>query len=276
MRDGETVVLAGLIQEEDRKNREAVPGIDDIPGIGDLLSNRNTEKVTTEVILVITPRIVRSVNPPQLAKQTMWSGTANQYNTQPLFSQNRPGSTSLHNEADGAVSSPAGSDSSINKESSDAQNADQDADESNSEDSNDSPPGVSRLQVIPAATSLAIGEEISLTLQGQNFSSAERTSMTITYDPNVMSFKQAIEGPFWAGQQVPPSLTVSAVPNTGQLVIQMGQEGKPVQGSGALGSLVFEAIGAGTSNIHIQNPTVLGANSQPVPVMVQHGRVWVE
>ncbi len=272
MRDGETVVLAGLIQEEDRKNREAVPGIDDIPGIGDLLSNSNTEKVTTEVILVITPRIVRHLTPPPLAKQTMWSGTANQYNTQPLFSQNQPKSTALDTQADGAT----GLNSSLNEEAPEALDAVQDLTESNPEGSNESSPGVSRLQIIPAATSLALGEEILLTLQGQNFSSAERTSMTVTYDPNVMSFKQAVEGPFWTGQQVSPSLTVSAVPKTGQLVIQMGQLGKPVQGSGALASLIFEAIGAGTSNIHIQNPTVLGANSQPVPVMVQHGRVWVE
>ncbi len=273
MRDGETVVLAGLIQEEDRRSREGVPGIDDIPGLGDLLSNSNTDKITTEVIVVITPRIVRNLSPPQLAKQTLWSGTANQYSTQPLFSQNTPGSIALGNESGGEVSSPAGSASpSTNDPSSDPSN-DAKTDE---DDSNALQPGVSRLQVIPAAASIKIGEQISLTLQGQNFSAAERTSLTLTYDPSVMSFKQAIEGPFWSGQQVPPSLTVSAVPNAGQLVIQMGQTGKPVQGSGSLASLVFEATGTGTSNIHIQNPTVLGANAQPVPVMVQHGRVWVE
>ena len=277
MRDGETVVLAGLIQEEDRKNREAVPGIDDIPGIGDLLSNSNTEKITTEVILVITPRIVRSLTPPQLAKQTLWSGTANEYSTKPLFSQNEPGSPSLYNDAEGGVSSPAGSSpSSSNEPLAEAPNVDEESTSADPEDSNAPQPGVSRLQIIPAAASIKIGEQISLTLQGQNFSSAERTSMTLTYDPAVMTFKQAIEGPFWTGQQVPPSLTVSAVPNAGQLVIQMGQQGKPVQGSGTLASLVFEATGTGTSNIHIQNPTVLGANAQPVPVMVQHGRVWVE
>ena len=273
MRDGETVVLAGLIQEEDRRSREAVPGIDEIPGLGDLLSNSNTDKITTEVIVVITPRIVRNLNPPQLAKQTLWSGTANQYNTQPLFSQNKPGAMALDNETGGEVSTPAGSVApSSNEPSTDPSNEA----ETDQEDSNAPPPGVSRLQVIPAAASIKIGEQISLTLQGQNFSAAERTSLTLTYDPSVMSFKQAIEGPFWSGQQVPPSLTVSAVPNAGQLVIQMGQTGNPVQGSGSLASLVFEATGTGTSNIHIQNPTVLGANAQPVPVMVQHGRVWVE
>ena len=87
LKDGETVVLAGLLQEEDRKTREAVPGIDDVPVLGDLLSNSETNKVTTEVILVITAHIVNSVSPADLAKQTLWSGTAKNYDTKPLFSE---------------------------------------------------------------------------------------------------------------------------------------------------------------------------------------------
>ncbi len=281
MRDGETVVLAGLIQEEDRRSREAVPGIDDIPGVGDLLSNSNTDKVTTEVIVVITPRIVRALHPPQLAKQTLWSGTAKQYNTQPLFSPSQPSPPVLDN-GNSAIGDLVGSDN-VNPT---GQNEDRvetdnnDVEPTPSADTEDeaqaAPPGVSRLQILPAATSIKIGEGIALTLQGQNFSAAERTSLTLTYDPAVLSFKQAVEGPFWAGQQVPPSLTVSAVPNTGHLVIQLGQPGNTVRGSGELASLEFEAIGTGTSNIYIQNPTVLGPDAQPVPVMVQHGRVWVE
>ncbi|MDH5564256.1 MAG: cohesin domain-containing protein, partial [Nitrospirota bacterium] len=237
-----------------------------------------TDKITTEVILVVTPHIVRKLHPPQLAKHTMWSGTAQQYATKRQFMTNQPGSTSLYNDAGGEISSQFGSTPPplTDEPLVESKKADLDPLEPDQERSKAPQPGVSGLQVIPTAASIKIGEQISLTLQGQNFSSAERTSLVLTYDPAVMTFKQAIEGPFWTAQQVPPSLTISAIPNVGQLVIQMGQEGKPVQGSGALASLVFEATGAGTSNIHIQNPTVLGANAQPVPVMVQHGRVWVE
>jgi general secretion pathway protein D len=255
--------------------------VDDIPLVGDLLSNTDTDKITTEVILVVTPHIVRKLHPPQLAKHTLWSGTAQQYATKPQFMTNKQGSTSLYNDVgdvggestNQAVSTPPPfADESL----AESKKATLEPPEPVQEGSKTSQPGASGLQVIPAAASIKIGEQISLTLQGQNFSSAERTSLVLTYDPAVLTFKQAIEGPFWKGQQVPPSLTISAVPNVGQLVIQMGQQGKPVQGSGALASIVFEATGIGASPIHIQNPTVLGANAQPVPVMVQHGRVWVE
>jgi hypothetical protein len=133
-----------------------------------------------------------------------------------------------------------------------------------------------RLQILPAAASVKVGDQISLSLQGQNLSLMEKTSLTLTYNPAVVTFKQAVEGTFLTSQQIAPSLTVSAVPHLGRLVIQMGQQGKSVQGSGSLATVVFEATGKGTSNIQIQNPTVLGSNAQPVPVMVQHGRIWVE
>ena len=278
IRDAETVVLAGLIAEEDRKTREAVPGVDDIPLIGDALSNTNTDKITTEVILVVTPHIVRKLDPPLLAKHTMWSGTAQNYSTKRQFPINQTGSTSLY--TDGGAGVPTAIEptpSSPSEQPADAKkNVDQESAESDQADSSASPPEVSRLQILPAAASIKIGEQISLTLQGQNFDAVEKTSLALTYDPDIMTFKQAIEGPFWTGQQVPPSLTVSVVPNAGQLVVQMGQQGKPVQGSGALATIVFEAKETGTSPINIQNSTVLGANAQPVPVMVQHGRVWVE
>ncbi len=277
MRDGETVVLAGLIQEEDRRSREAIPGIDDIPLVGDVLSNTNTDKITTEVIVIITPRIVRKLTPPKLAKQTLWSGTAKHYNTKPLFSQGSAGPIGF------SESSGVGYDA-----SKDAQNFSPDQPPSLEDESDLSPTAeetsdsdvakipVSRLQVLPAAASLKIGEELPLTLQGHNFSSAERTTLIITYDPSIVTFKQALEGGFWTAQGVSPNLVVSANPLTGQLHIQMGRQGVPVEGDGTMATLVFEAKGTGSSNIHIQNPTVLGANAQPVPVMVQHGRIWVE
>ena len=88
LRDGETVVLAGLLQEDDRKTREWIRGLDDVPILDDLLSRTPVDdKITTEVILVVTPHLVRNVTTPTIAKQTLWSGTATQYATTPLFSE---------------------------------------------------------------------------------------------------------------------------------------------------------------------------------------------
>lgn len=85
MRDDETVVLGGLIQGEDRKNRSSVPILGDIPYLGELLSATTVDRVETEVVLTITPRIVRSLTTPPIAEQAFWSGTDQQYATTQLF-----------------------------------------------------------------------------------------------------------------------------------------------------------------------------------------------
>ncbi|HNP29661.1 MAG TPA: cohesin domain-containing protein [Nitrospirales bacterium] len=278
MRDGETVILGGLISEEDSRTRESVPGIDDIPGLGSLLSNNKTDKNTTEVILVITPHIVRSVQPTQLAKQTLWSGTANQYSTKPMFSQPKPEVSLLTTPDSNAGLSDSVEPSAFPQKPS--------VTEGETYPSTSAPPGWAmasqqpadgpRLQILPTATSVKVGEQISLTIQGEEFSAFGKTSLTLTYDPAILSFSQAAEGTFWSSQQTSPSLTVSAVPHLGQLVLQMGQQGIGIQGSGSLATVVFEATGPGNSNIHIQDSTVLGPNGQSIPVNMQHGRILVE
>jgi general secretion pathway protein D len=59
LRDGETNMLAGLIRDDERKSLKGIPGLSDIPGVGHLFGHRRNERTQTDVILMLTPRIVR-------------------------------------------------------------------------------------------------------------------------------------------------------------------------------------------------------------------------
>jgi general secretion pathway protein D len=59
VRSGQTVVLGGLIQNNEQRQRDGIPLLSDIPGIGDLFANNNREGKRTELIVFITPTIVR-------------------------------------------------------------------------------------------------------------------------------------------------------------------------------------------------------------------------
>jgi len=67
IKNGETAILAGLIQDDDRVNAQKVPGLGDIPIVGRLFRNQSDDREKTEIILLITPRIVRTINWPQNA-----------------------------------------------------------------------------------------------------------------------------------------------------------------------------------------------------------------
>jgi len=56
---GQTVLLAGLISESENKQRQGIPILDSIPGVGDAFSHQNTTRTRTELILFIRPTMIR-------------------------------------------------------------------------------------------------------------------------------------------------------------------------------------------------------------------------
>ena len=59
LRDGETNMLAGLIRDDERKVLEGLPGLSDLPVIGRLFAHSRMENSQTDIILTLTPHIVR-------------------------------------------------------------------------------------------------------------------------------------------------------------------------------------------------------------------------
>lgn len=58
--DGETVALGGLISRRDEKNENKIPWFGDLPGLGALFRYRTQNKLKTELLIILTPHIVRS------------------------------------------------------------------------------------------------------------------------------------------------------------------------------------------------------------------------
>jgi len=58
MQDGETLVLGGLLQKKVRQENGRVPGASRAPILGNLFKNKESESVTTEVLIVIRPKIL--------------------------------------------------------------------------------------------------------------------------------------------------------------------------------------------------------------------------
>jgi len=59
LRDGETNLLAGLIRDEERQVLSGVPGLSDLPIIGRLFAHSRREIQETDIVLTLTPHIVR-------------------------------------------------------------------------------------------------------------------------------------------------------------------------------------------------------------------------
>jgi len=75
LRDGETQILAGLISDEDRRTADRVPGVGDFPIVGRLFSSTRDATNKTEIVLLITPRVVRTLTRPDVRSLEFAAGT---------------------------------------------------------------------------------------------------------------------------------------------------------------------------------------------------------
>ncbi|NJD91602.1 MAG: type II secretion system protein, partial [Geobacter sp.] len=85
LKDGETSVIGGLIQDSKGQNSQKIWLLGDIPVIGALFSNHDNSGDKTELVLAITPRIIRgiSVSDPEVA--SFWSGVEDDPSTTQKF-----------------------------------------------------------------------------------------------------------------------------------------------------------------------------------------------
>lgn len=84
LKDGETQVLAGLISNEDRKARAAFPGLGELPVLGRLFGSQKDDGQRSEILLSITPRIVRRLERPDAQVDEFFAGSEARIGERPL------------------------------------------------------------------------------------------------------------------------------------------------------------------------------------------------
>lgn len=98
LRDGETQALAGLISDEERKTVSGIPGFGQIPAVGRLFASKSNSTEKTEIVLLITPHVVRNLDRTALADSDFAAGTDSSAGSAPMSLQ----SVAADAAADGA------------------------------------------------------------------------------------------------------------------------------------------------------------------------------
>lgn len=102
--DGETIALGGLIKETDTRTRSGVPILSRIPLFGSLFGDTGTGKVRTELIVLLTPRIIRSTEEAEGATRELQKQLKNLQRYMP----DKP-SSSLSTDADASLNGSSNS-----------------------------------------------------------------------------------------------------------------------------------------------------------------------
>jgi general secretion pathway protein D len=83
--DGETQALAGLINDQERHSTAGIPGLADIPLVNRLFATTSDQHDKTEIVLLITPHVVRNIRYSPEVPMEFAAGTENTSGTAPLM-----------------------------------------------------------------------------------------------------------------------------------------------------------------------------------------------
>ncbi|PWF48753.1 secretin N-terminal domain-containing protein, partial [Massilia glaciei] len=75
LKDGENQVLAGLINNEERSSGDKIPGLGHLPLVGRLFGSARDDREKTEIVLSITPRLIRNIQRPAAGAAEFNAGT---------------------------------------------------------------------------------------------------------------------------------------------------------------------------------------------------------
>ncbi|MCG2583855.1 cohesin domain-containing protein [Massilia sp. TS11] len=84
LKDGETQILAGLISDADRSDANRIPLLGDIPLLGRLFSSQKDDRQKTEIVMSITPHLIRNIQRKGPGAEAFWSGTEANLRLKPI------------------------------------------------------------------------------------------------------------------------------------------------------------------------------------------------
>lgn len=256
LRDGETAILGGLIRDEERRTMVKIPVLGSIPIVGALFRRKDNSATRSDVLLTITPRIIRGWDIGSRKSRIIYSGTANNYSTKPIFAALKQG-TGKSRFAVGSTRPVAVS--------------------STPAAVTRSGTGVATLINTPLFTfskpiyQSATGSDLVIELVGKNISANGKLPVKILYNPQLLQF---VNG---QGSELAKSFDAKAKPESGLLTINMALKDSTPQGkSVVLGRVTLRSKKPGISYLVYRSPRIKGTSGKTINAQVRASRVVIK
>jgi len=140
------------------------------------------------------------------------------------------------------------------------------------------PPALSAtLSFLPPDKNIAVGQETRLDILVANVDDLTEGTLTVSFDPKILEFRQALEGEFLKrGGSAAVVAEVNPVTGTVVLRLNRGEGAKGVSGAGVLATLSFVGKGPGQSPVAVQTARLLNAGKAALPSTGGQGVVRVQ
>jgi general secretion pathway protein D len=266
LKEGEVNILGGLFQRTDTETLSGWPGLGKLPILGRLFSDKRTEHDEQEVLIVLTPRIVRmpmwtranlrpllsgSDQTPQVTRESeILAPQAEQAPPtpqQPRPQQMPPASTTPTASTPGASPANAGE--------------------------------VAKIRFEPQTLTLKVGQTATMGVVVENVNDLYSIPLLLQYDPKVIGVEEVQHGGFLSnGGAQEISIVSQPFKDKGQYIISATRPPSTpgVSGSGTLLGLVLKAIAPGSSPLSIVQVNAKDSQQKSIPLVTSEATLRVQ
>ena len=284
VKNGESVMIAGLLKDTERTSLNGIKGLADIPLLGRLFSSTKKEMEQTDVMMTITPHIVRGPNIREEDMMPYAVGSKVESNFSPDdpfgYGQNKK---AVKRESGNSISgqtkkvlSPAAEVSEEGGLEPVSQFPPRETDSAKAMSSSSMIPAM--ISLTPRKMKVQIGKTTMQSLFATNFRDVDMLDLVITYDSSKIKVVDVVQGGFMAGDGTGVSFIPVWDNKNGRLALTIDRKGGATgrSGTGMLANIVIKGVGKGASPVGAMTSSkVLGADGSPVGFKFINGEVTV-
>lgn len=284
LKDGETQILAGLISDEDRTTANKVPGLGEMPVAGRLFGSHKDDTQRSEILLSITPRVVRSIQRPDMLAAEFESGTDTNIGASALkLSSPEDLEMPVADPKDAASSAREGSQKGGATNSSAPPVAPIQGDPARQPASGaatgssvaPSPGGGSVSLSWQGPSQAKVGEQFSVVLRVNSQLAVRGMPLLLAFDPQHLQVASVQEGDFFkqGGAQTTFSQRVDA--GQGKIFVALVRQGATpdaaaINGTGAAVTVNFKAIKTGEVKLQLLSASPEPSPPSPIKLPILH------
>lgn len=247
LHDGETQLLAGLINHDEQMTATRVPGLGDLPVVGRLFSSQLDNGSHSELVLAVTPHVVRNVRRPDSDEAELWIGTESAPRLHTI--SNKAAVAPIAASAPAAGLAPA------------------------------SPAPAAVSPTVPAAqpafagplpvlhlsgpnSPVKVGDVVQMSVELDSAVGVRGLPLQLSFDKDTLSLLSVEEGGYFSRDGEKTSFTQSIQPKDGVAHAGVLRNGAtPASGKGTVYTLQFKAVKAGMATVALTGVDVIGLGS---------------
>ncbi|MDP9148091.1 MAG: hypothetical protein M3N22_10555, partial [Acidobacteriota bacterium] len=275
LKEGEVNVLGGLFEKTDTRTLNGWPGLAKVPFMRYLFSDDKVDHQENEVLIVLTPRIVRI---PEWSKgnlRPMYSGSETNVQVRREADVRTPQMETGPTAAQSATQFPSG------------QNAAGNAIAGVASENENPPPanapvegaaGQSRIRFEPGTVSLKSGQTTTVGIVVDNVSDLYSIPLLLQYNPAVISVEEVQHGGFLSGGTQEIAIVSRVDKEHGQAIVSATRQPNTpgVNGSGTLMGIVVKGLAPGMSKLSIVQVNAKDSQQKPIPMVAGEANLQVQ